>query len=384
MTDDNIKLLIQEYNEQPIVGEGGLNSGIPLKAPSSKAQVKGLFYHDAKKKEKNPEKGRERYDILNKNAQRTYRNRYRDDYNKQMNALYQKKYSATAEDTTAKKKRMERMRLINKNQRYKDTIYKMENSSAEVLKKMPKVKKVLNTDFDNAVKKIRFNHKQEKTFIKQYGEEIGAEKYKQHLQEKKKEQEDKINSLKEKFFDDPTNIKNAKEIALAYEKGNYEKFKEEYKKIEANKGEFKLSDTKQFTIGSDGRRKRIDGNPFSYAEPDYSKLALKDNTVTDLERYYDDVIANKEGRNLNNEYQLHTPDGEQYKGKSKVKDLLEIHNKLLTAGEWNLDGTNPKRKVRNAKVVKKRTVEIMNDKGVKEKFKIPVPILSARSFTRQI
>ena len=381
MTDDNIKLLIQEYNEQPIVGEGGLNSGIPIKAPSSNAQVTGLFYRDYKTKQKNPVKARDRYDILNTNAQRTYRNRYRDDYNKQMKKLYQKKYSASADDTDAKENRMERMRWINANQRYKDTIYKLENSSAEVLKAMPKVRKVLKTDFDNAVEKIRFTHKQKKTFIKQYGEEIGAEKYEQHLQDKMKEHEDKKNTMKEKFFNDPQNIKNASKIALAYEEGNYEKFKDEYKK--ANKGKFKLSDTKQFTI-ENGRRKRLDGGQFSYAQPDYSKLALKDNTVTDLDNYYEDVIANIEGKNLNKEYQLHTPDGEKYKTKSKVEDLVKIHRNQLTAGEWKLDEANPKRKVRNAKVVKSRTTEQMTDKGVKVKVKVSEPKKSDNPFTPKI
>jgi hypothetical protein len=381
MTDDNIKLLIQEYNEQPIVGEGGLNSGIPIKAPSSKAQVAGLFYKDYKTKEKNPSSARKRYDILNTNAQRTYRNRYRDDYNEQMRKLYQKKYSASAKDTDAKENRMERMRWINANQRYKDNIYKLQNSSAEVLKVMPKVRKVIKTDFDNAVEKIRFTHKQKKTFIKQYGEEIGAEKYEQHLQEKKKERQDKINSLKEKFFNDPTNIDNARRIALDYEKGNYEKFKGEYR---ASNGEFNLSDRKEFSIDSDGRRKKLDGSAFSYAEPDYSQLPLKDNTVSKLENYYDDVIANKEGRNLNNEYQLHTPDGRKYKTKSKVKDLLEIHRNQLTAGEWKLDGTNPKRKVRNAKVVKSSTTEKMNDRGAKVKVKTSEPKKSDNPFTPQI
>jgi hypothetical protein len=380
MTEDNIKLLIQEYNEQPIVGEGGLNSGIPIKAPSSNAKVTGLFYKDYKTKAKNPSGARDRYDILNTNAQRTYRNRYRDDYNKQMRKLYQARYSASAKDTDAKENRMERMRWINANQRYKDNIYKLENSSADVLKSMPKVRKVLKTNFDNAVGKIRFTHKQKKTFIKQYGEEIGAEKYEQHLQDKMKEHEDKKNTMKENFFNNPTNIKNATKIALDYEEGNYKKFKKEYSDIN---GEFKLSDSKKFTIVN-GQRKKLDNSPFNYAEPDYTKLPLKDNTVSKLENYYDDVIANKEGLNLDNEYQLHTPDGRKYKTKSKVKDLLEIHRNQLTAGEWKLDGANPKRKVRNAKVVKSSTTEKMNDRGVKMRVKTSEPKKSDNPFTPQI
>jgi len=376
MSGENIKFLIQEYNEHPIVGEGGLNSGIPISKQAD--AVKGLFYADYKSKKKNPVGNRTRYDILNANAQRTYRNRYRDDYNEQMRKLYQAKYSANAPDSQAKQERLERMRYINTNQRFKNNIYNLENQPNDKLKEMTKVKKYLKADFNKTAQKVRLKHKQRKTFIKRFGAEEGEDKYQKHLDEMKKARAKQIEVLKESFFNNADNIAKAKKIALDYELAEYKKFQDEYPY---------LGDKKEFTIVSEGnkkRRARIDGSPFAYAEPDYSELSLKPNSVNDLENYYDDVIANKEGRNLNNEYQLHTPEGKKYKKKSKVSELLPIHRNQLTAGEWKLDGTNPKRKIKNAKVVKVSKSEVLNDRGVKVKVKTSTPKLSDNPFTPQI
>jgi hypothetical protein len=90
--------------EQFVFGEGGANSGVH-KIEDQHPIIKGA----------------ERIKQHNVNSQRTYRNRYREDYNENMRELYKRKYGKDADDNEQKERRLEQMRLINQNYRLKKT-----------------------------------------------------------------------------------------------------------------------------------------------------------------------------------------------------------------------------------------------------------------------
>ncbi len=93
---------LSPIEEQFVFGEGGANSG-----------VHNIDDQHPIKKDK------DRIKQHNVNSQRTYRNRYRDDYNENMRELYKRKYGKDAEDNEQKERRLEQMKLINQNYRLK-------------------------------------------------------------------------------------------------------------------------------------------------------------------------------------------------------------------------------------------------------------------------
>ena len=96
---------LSPIEEQFVFGEGGANSGVH-KIEDQHPIIKGA----------------ERIKQHNVNSQRTYRNRYREDYNENMRELYARKYGKDADDSEQKERRLEQMRLINQNYRLKKMV----------------------------------------------------------------------------------------------------------------------------------------------------------------------------------------------------------------------------------------------------------------------
>lgn len=101
----NIQLILTPEEEQFVLGQGGVNSGI-----ENINQYNPILKKD------------ERIQRHNLNAQRTYRNRYREDYNENMRKLFANKYGKDAPDSEAKRQRNEKMKLINQNYRNRQIV----------------------------------------------------------------------------------------------------------------------------------------------------------------------------------------------------------------------------------------------------------------------
>lgn len=306
---NEIEFLIEEYNQPDIVGEGGLNSGRTLR--SSNPAITG----------------KERQKELVKNAQRTYRNRYRDDYNAQMRKLYKEKYSKDASGE-AKQKRLERMRIINANHRLNKKI--AQASETGKVKFTPTIGRILKKLLKENPLRVE-NARQKKSFK-------GDEKaYNQYIAEFKANKKQEIQEYNLDFLRDEDNRRKARDIEL-------QELLEKRKELLSRHPN--LSKELQFKV-KDNQRVELNGGDYNYKTPDYSKLTLGSNrleNLTQLNNYYEDVITNPTGEGGDTTYKLFAPNGKNSTYTKKVRELVPIHRSQLNAGEWTLDGSFKKTK----------------------------------------
>jgi len=310
---------LSPIEEQFVFGEGGANSGVH------------------KIEDQHPiKKGAERIKQHNVNSQRTYRNRYREDYNENMRELYKRKYGKDAEDNEQKERRLEQMKLINQNYRLKKI------ASGEVGE--GQIKKNIDQRFAEAV---ATDPRLNKIFSKgrppkkgKIGEEITKALESGITFPIFKEQ------VKSKFYKD--NRQTAIDSIIASAKTGMEIVQQAYK----TKFDKELSKGDVYKKNADGKREN-----YQYVSPDYEGLQLYNDADADkiqrgantflprskaetnkllLDNYYTNVLTTIKPEPLQQRHKQYNRENKLVDTgtKTKFSEKRKNHRNNLGAYEW--------------------------------------------------
>jgi hypothetical protein len=310
---------LSPIEEQFVFGEGGANSGVH-KIEDQHPIIKGA----------------ERIKQHNVNSQRTYRNRYREDYNENMRELYARKYGKNADDNEQKERRLEQMKLINQNYRLKKI------ASGEVGE--GQIKKNLDQRFREAV---ATDPRLNKIFSKgrppkkgKIGEEITKALESGITFPIFKEQ------VKSKFYKD--NRQTAIGSIIATAKTGMEIVRQAYK----TKFDKELSKGDVYKKTADGKREN-----YQYVSPDYDGLQLYNDADADkirrgantflprskpetnkllLDNYYTNVLTTIKPEPLQQRHKQYNRENKLVDTgtKTKFSEKRKNHRNNLGAYEW--------------------------------------------------
>ena len=218
----NIQLILSPEEEQFVLGQGGVNSGVDV------SKFNPILEND------------DRITRHNLNAQRTYRNRYRDDYNKNMRTLFASKYGKD-KDNVEKKIRNARMAVINTNYRNRlltreDAVYSksmMDKTLKQIFVdttkkgKHPELDTVDGVALTDVFKESGRPNKNISKIIKDKG--LTLQQYKKELKDKWFEREDVIKTARDaiksnavKKITNAINVFNAKIKEIKRNNSNYD------------------------------------------------------------------------------------------------------------------------------------------------------------------